>query len=229
MSLHLSARMVAALLILITAGAVMALASPPLALAQTPGGGGGPGCVLGPLCGLGDLGTWLQQTVQHILTDFLQGLATDVGDAVVGFLNDINFLTRTPENLSYNNDLVKQFATATQVLADGLLAVVVLVSGYNIMLRPYLGASYAGALEVLPRLALGGVLINTAGWWCRLAIDANNAACGVFGAPTITDTVATVLRVAVDHTAGLVMVLVEWRGDDSAGQRKPRGSSEKAM
>ena len=142
--------------------------------------------------------TWLQQTITNILTDFLSGLANDFGDAIVGFINQVNFLTRTPENLSYNNDLVKQFATATQVLADGLLAVVVLVSGYNVMLRPYMGATYAGALEFLPRLLLGGILINTAAWWCRLAIDANNAACGVFGAPSIADMVSTILRVTLD-------------------------------
>jgi hypothetical protein len=63
-------------------------------------------------------------------------------------------------------------------------------------------------LEVLPRLVLGGIPINTAGWWCRLAIDANNAACGVFGAPTIADVVSTALRVAVNHMAGVLMVLV---------------------
>ena len=30
---------------------------------------------------------------------------------------------------------------------------------------PYLGSSYASALEVLPRLLLGAILINTARWW----------------------------------------------------------------
>jgi hypothetical protein len=63
---------------------------------------------------------------------------------------------------------------------------------------------------VLPRLLLGAILINTAAWWCRLAIDVNNAACGVFGAPNIADTVATILRVTLDptHLSGLLMLLV---------------------
>jgi hypothetical protein len=83
------------------------------------------------------------------------------------------------------------------------------VSGYNVMLRPYMGgATYVGALEFLPRLLLGGILINTAAWWCRLAIDANNAACAVFGAPTVADVVATVLRVAVFQISGVLMVLI---------------------
>jgi len=209
MSVHLPlARVVTP--VLIVAAIAVALATPPLAMAQPAGdGGGGSSCVLGPLCGLGDLGHWLQQTITNILTDFLTGLAANFGDAIVGFINQVNFLTHTPEDLSYKDDLVKQFVTATQVLADGLLAVVVLVSGYNIMLRPYMGGTYAGALEFLPRLLLGGILINTAAWWCRLAIDANNAACGVFGAPTIADIVATILRV-MDPTelSGLLMVVV---------------------
>jgi hypothetical protein len=44
--------------------------------------------------------------------------------------------------------------------------------------------------EFLPRLVLGGILINTAGWWTRLAIDVNNAACATFGAgppPSLDD------------------------------------------
>src|SRR5712692_6591843 len=209
MSVHLPARVLTPALIV--AAVAVALATPPFAMAQPTGdGGGGSSCVLGPLCGLGNLGYWLQQTITNILTDFLTGLAANFGDAIVGFINQVNFLTHTPENLSYNDDLVKQFVTATQILADGLLAVVVLVSGYNIMLRPYMGGTYAGALEFLPRLFLGGILINTAAWWCRLAIDANNAACGAFGAPTIADIVATILRVTLDptHLSGLLMLLV---------------------
>lgn len=65
-----------------------------------------------------------------------------------------------------------------------------LVSGYNVLLRPYLGSAYPGALEFVPRLLLGGILINTASWWTTLAIDVNNAACAFFGAgppPTLDD------------------------------------------
>ncbi len=217
MSLHSHRREHAPALVLMVVAAALVLVSPLPALAQsapTPagdGGGGGVGesaCFLGVICE--NPATWLQQTVTSILTDFLSGLANDFGEAIVGFINQVNFLTRTPENLSYNNDLVKQYATATQVLADGLLAVVVLIGGYNVMLRPYLSATYAGALEVLPRLVLGAILVNTAAWWCRLAIDVNNAACGVFGAPNIADTVSIILRVTLDptHLSGLLMLLV---------------------
>src|SRR5919199_1659798 len=128
MSVHTHARLTSVPTLCAAIVALAATASP--ALAQQAGDGGGSTCVLGPLCGLGDIGTWLQQTIQHIVSDFLSNLARDFGDAIVGFINDVNFLTRTPENLSYNQDLVTQFSTATQVLADGLLAVVGFVWGY---------------------------------------------------------------------------------------------------
>jgi len=210
MSRHPFLRIVVPAVTLLSIAVLVALASPPLALAQTSDSGGGSGCVLGPLCGLRDLRTWLQDTITQIVTDFVTGIGKGFADAIVSFIDNVNFLTRTPENLSYDNDLVKQYATATQVLANGLLAVVVLLGGYNVMLRPYLGATYASALEFLPRLLLGGILINTAAWWCRLAIDANNAACGVFGAPTIAGAVSKVLGVVVDptHLLGPLMLLV---------------------
>jgi len=119
------------------------------------------------------------------LTNVLGGLIGGLGSipgAIAAFPDDTDFLLRTPEALSYRNDQVQQFASATRVLANGLLVVVTLVGGYNVLLRPYLGAAYPGALEFLPRLLLGGILINTANWWTRLAIDVNNASCGVFGA-----------------------------------------------
>lgn len=84
------------------------------------------------------------------------------------------------------------------------------------MFRPYLGSSYASALELLPRLLLGAILVNTAGWWVRLAIDVNNAMCSVFGAgppPNLADTLAhsmppTELLIGLIYVVmGLLLVL----------------------
>jgi hypothetical protein len=213
---HVKVRLLLPILVPIVLFCIAFAFQPSVAYAQSGGtgnsGGGptGPGCFLGPLCGIGDLGTWLQQTITKIMSDLLSGVLKDFVDAIVRFIDDINVLTRTPENLSYNNDLVKQFQAAIQVLANGLLGVAVLVTGYNVMLRPYLGSSPSGAREVLPRLLLGGILINTAAWWCRLAVDTNNAMCGVFGAPTVSDSVSTMLRIMLDptHLSGLLMLLV---------------------
>src|SRR5262245_46314492 len=149
--------------------------------AQTTGGASCGDCFLG-IC---DPATWLQDAVGRILTNVLGGLITGMGSipgAIAAFPNDTDFLLHTPEALSYRNDQVQQFVTATRLLANGLLAVVTLVAGYNVLLRPYLGAAYTGALEFVPRLLLGGILVNTASWWTTLAIDVNNAACTFFGA-----------------------------------------------
>src|SRR6202022_88334 len=123
-------------------------------MAQATGGPSAGDCFLG-IC---DPGAWLQDAVGRILTNVLGGLISGLGSipgAIAAFPNDTNFLLRTPEALSYRNDQVQQFTSATRVLANGLLAVVTLVSGYNVLLRPYLGATYPGALEFVPRLLLG--------------------------------------------------------------------------
>jgi hypothetical protein len=178
MFVHASSRVLGPTLYLVVIATLLALAPPATALAQTDPGGSGGGCFLG-IC---DPGSWLRDLIPHVISDFLSGLITGLGNLVNAFFGDINFFTRTPEALTYRNELVRQFLAASQILANGLLAVVTLVAGFNVMLRPYFGSTFAGVLEFLPRLLLGGILINTAAWWCQLAIDVNNAACGVFGA-----------------------------------------------
>src|SRR5204862_4580431 len=49
-------------------------------------------------------------------------------------------------------------------------------------LKEHVGAPYHGAMQLLPRAALGALLVNTSGWWTRLAIDADNALCAAVGA-----------------------------------------------
>src|SRR4051794_23916761 len=106
--------------------------------------------------------------------------------------------------------MVQQFAEAARTLANGLLAVVTLVGGFNVMLRPYLGSSYASALELVPRLLLGVILVNTAGRWVQLAIDVNNAFCAVFGAgppPNLADTLARSM-LPTELLVGLIYVVM---------------------
>lgn len=180
--------------------------SPTAAFAQSTTNQGSGDCFLG-IC---DPGAWLRDLVPQIVASFLGGLISGIGGAVAQVPNDINFITRTPEKLSYDNDLVKLFIRATQTLANGLLAVVTLVGGFNIMFRPYVGSSYAGALELAPRILLGAILANTAAWWGRLAIDVNNAACGVFGAgppPNLADTLARSM-LPTELLIGLIYVVM---------------------
>ena len=210
------APLLAALMVLLSSVlASPALAAPGAPLAQAGVGPAGGDCFLG-IC---DPAAWLRDQVSHILTDVLGGLITGLGGipgAIAAMPDDTDFLLRTPEALSYRNHQVQQFATASRLLADGLLAVVTLVGGYNVLLRPYLGVAYPGALEFTPRLLLGAILVNTAGDWAKLAIDVNNAACAAFGAgppPTFDDgfwraTFPTSLLVGLIYVVmGLLLVL----------------------
>ena len=197
----MTARRAACLLVVL----VLVVAAPAPAFAQSSGGGGGD-CFLG-IC---DPEAWLRDVVSHIVAGFLGGLISGIGGAITSFPNDIDFLLRTPEALSYRNDTVMQFATASQMLANGLLAVITLVGGFNVLLRPYLGSSYASALEVLPRLLLGAILINTARWWTQLAIDVNNAFSAVFGAgppPNFADALARSM-LPTELLIGLIYVVM---------------------
>jgi hypothetical protein len=137
-------------------------------------------------------------------------LISGIGGAIASFPKDVDSLLRRPEKLSYDNDTIQQFAAASRALANGLLAVVALVGGFNVMFRPYLGSSYASALELLPRFLLGAILVNTTGWWVRLAIGVNNALCGVFGAgppPNLADTLARSM-LPTDLLIGLIYVVM---------------------
>ncbi len=184
---------------------LLTLMSPAPVLAQSSPGGGGD-CFLG-IC---DPSAWLRDVVGQIVASFLSGLITGIGGAIAALPNDTDFVLRTPEKLSYRNDLVQQFAGASQTLANGLLAVVMLVGGFNVMLRPYLGSSYARALELLPRLLLGAILVNTASGWGQMAIDVNNAACAAFGAgppPNFADTLARSM-LPTELLVGLIYVVM---------------------
>jgi hypothetical protein len=149
------------------------------AAGQTASAQGGGGAGFNPF-GITDLGAWLQEHVRDIVSGLFGDLADGLHGALASLLNSMNFVTRTPENLSFANDQVKAFEAGSRTLANALLVVVGAVSGFNVMLRPYFGSTYHGAMELLPRLAVGAILINTASWWCKLAIQVNNAACDVF-------------------------------------------------
>jgi hypothetical protein len=188
----------------------LATSTPALAQAgpgtSSPAGGGTGDCFLG-IC---DPGAWLSDEVNRIVAGFLSGLIGGIGSAFTALPNDVDFVLRTPEKLSYQNATIQQFAGATRTLANGVLGVVVMVAGYNVIFRPYLGSSYAGARELLPRLLLGAILINTASWWTRLAIDVNNALCAFFGAgppPNLTDSLARSM-LPTELLVGLIYVVM---------------------
>lgn len=118
-----------------------------------------------------------QQVLGGLLGGVDQGLS-DVLDAAKG----LNFITRTPPELSYRHPDVVRLWGVTRAAADAALALILLVGGYNVMLRHHLGERYDGALELLPRVVVGALLANLSMWWAGAAIDAENALCAAVGA-----------------------------------------------
>jgi hypothetical protein len=133
-------------------------------------------------------------------------LIESVTSAASSFFDSFNFVTRTPPALSYDQQKVQQFETAVRVLANGLLAVVIMVTGFNLWCRPALGSWAAGPTQALPRLVLGAILINTSHQWTRLAIDVNNAACDVFVAGPVPPSVFEVTW--QDMAAAMLLALL---------------------
>jgi hypothetical protein len=127
----------------------------------------------------------LQEQVGSIVANFLKDLTSGVTSAVATFFESLNFITRTPKELSYQEDYVVRFEGVMRALSYGLLAVIGMVAGFNLLWRPALGMPVPGATQILPRLVLGAILITTADDWTRLAIDVNNAACDLVVGETL--------------------------------------------
>jgi hypothetical protein len=128
----------------------------------------------------------IDDLAQHVALRFLIALAQEIVaglrslvDGAVG--GSFNILTQTPPALSYANPAVEGLAGTMRGAANAGLALVVMWGGVNVILRQHLGSPYHAAMQLMPRAALGALLVNTSGWWTRLAIDANNALCGAAG------------------------------------------------
>jgi hypothetical protein len=109
---------------------------------------------------------------------------------VGGFLYDLlsgvccgalNFVTRTPPELSYANPAVLGLGDELRRVANAALVVVAMWGGFDLMVRRHLGLPHADVGELVSRLVAGALLANTSPWWGGLAVDLNNALCAVVG------------------------------------------------
>jgi hypothetical protein len=130
---------------------------------------------------LSNPGAWLT----GMFNDALQALASKTTGDVVTFLDwllgDGNVISRTPAELTYANPAVTSLSGLLVRAADVGLGVVTVWSGVNLMINPHIRAPYHGALELVPRVLLSGVMIHTSLGWGQFVIDLNNAICQTIG------------------------------------------------
>jgi hypothetical protein len=112
----------------------------------------------------------------------LQVVAAALRHLVDGALSSqLNFVSRTPESLTYQSPTVLGLWGRMRQIANAGLALVAFVGGLNVILNRRLGTPYHDAFQFLPRLAVGAVLANTSAQWTGLAIWANNQLCDAIG------------------------------------------------
>lgn len=141
---------------------------------------------------------------------FLQNIADGLRSLVNGVMGcSLNFITRTPPAGSYQSRTVHSMWGIVRGITDAALVLVALLAGFNVMARSHLGSPYHDAMEVMPRLVLGALLVNTSLTWGQLAIDVNNALCGAMGHTSLPawQHANTVTQALVDVIATLIYLV----------------------
>jgi hypothetical protein len=126
-----------------------------------------------------------------IFNDALKGVGHQMTRQAIEALRSLigggDILSKTPPELSYENEVVRRLWQTVKNAANGGLVFVTIWGGFNLIVHPHIRAPYHGALELIPRLLVGAVLVNTSLDWGRFAIDVNNALCAALG-PAIMPT-----------------------------------------
>jgi hypothetical protein len=158
-------------------------AHPALAQAQTQVSLGAQAAAQGT--GLGDLladpGKWATTMFNNALIGVGQKTTSDVVVFMSGLLGNGNLISQTPPGLSYDNEAVGVLWGTMRKVANAGLAVVTVWGGVNLMVHPHIRAPYHGALELVPRVLLSGILVNTSLDWGHFVIDLNNLLCQALG------------------------------------------------
>ena len=180
-------------------------------------GAGGPLGFLNPTHWLPDPKTWAADIFSQVLITFLRSIAGGLHSLVKGVMgSNLNFITRTPPAGSYNSPTVHTLWGVVRGIADAALVLVALFAGFNVMAREHLGSPYHEAMEVIPRLILGALLVNTSLSWGQLAIDLNNALCQALGqtslpawqhADSVTQALVNVIATLIYLVTSLLLVI----------------------
>jgi Conjugal transfer protein TrbL len=141
----------------------------------------------------------------------LQVVAAALRHLVDGALSSqLNFISRTPETLTYQSPTVLGLWGRMRQIANAGLALVAFVGGLNVILNRRLGTPYHDAFQFLPRLAVGAVLANTSAQWTGLAIWANNQLCDAIGHASLPglEQTAAELQALADIVLAIVYLAV---------------------
>ena len=142
---------------------------------------------------------WVVEAFNTTVLGVLVGIADALHRMVDGVLDSpFNVISRTPPALSYESATVRGLWEVARAVANAGLVLVVAWGGIGIAVRLHVGATYHDAAELLPRVALGALLVNTSLWWGRLAIDTNNALCALLGQTALP---------AWEHSSGFAQLL----------------------
>jgi hypothetical protein len=178
---------------------------------------GGPFGFLNPGNWLPDPKQWAADVFSQVLVTFLQSIAGGLRSLVNGVMgSNLNFITRTPPAGTYNSPTVHTLWNVVRGIADAALVVVAMMVGFNVMTRQHLGSPYHEAMEAVPRLIVGTLLVNTSMSWGQLVIDLNNAFCGALGqtalpawqhADTITQALVNVIATLLYLVISLLLLI----------------------
>lgn len=142
-----------------------------------------------PDTGLGELLANPGQWATTMFNAALIGLGQKTTSDVVGFMGWLlgsgNLISQTPPGLSYDNEAVGRLWGTIRLIANAGLAVVTVWGGVNLIVSPHIRAPYHGALELVPRVLLSGILVNTSLSWGHFVIDLNNALCQALGSTSM--------------------------------------------
>jgi hypothetical protein len=129
-----------------------------------------------------DEGDWFQRKFVGAVEFFLGRVTSPMQKLVASeWNNESGFILHTGPQITYDNETVMGFWGSLRTVANLALVVVAMWGGFNIIVRDSIGAEYHTAMQLLPRLVLGAVMINTSPWFIKLLIDLNNALCSVVG------------------------------------------------
>src|SRR5260221_8742668 len=123
-----------------------------------------------------DVTCWLQNAAQWVAQQITSALQPVI-NAILK--SPLNIITQTPPADTYQNGTVITWSNAFLAVVDLALASLLVVGGYNVIVRRELGLPHAGLAEFLPRLLLAFGAAHFSLYFLGLFIDLENGLCRV--------------------------------------------------